>query len=161
MAKRRNSPSSNPLLKDRVTAIMEQGVGTTKRQLTEAEHYEQAVETGHNYRFHDGRWKQVDADSRRRRERKVQIKARVSQNEAEQIERLTRTLSAYVGTKINGSEITRALWSLAIRSQDELASVIDHQSLPDRPSNGNPLRMAQFEDTIAELLLLAMKRTCG
>ena len=97
--------------------------------------------------------------TRRKRESKVQIKARVSRSEAEEMERLTRTLSSYLGVKVNGSEVTRALWTLAIRSQEEFAAVIDRRGNLERPSNGDPLGMAQFEDVIADLLQTSIRRS--
>lgn len=106
----------------------------------------------------EGTQSPLEPVQRRKRETKVQIKTRVSRSEAEEMERLTRTLSSYLGTKVNGSEVTRALWTLAIRSQDEFAAVIDWRKPLERPSNGDPLGMAQFEDTIAFFLLHAIRR---
>ena len=168
MAKRRERPATNPLLKDRVAAIVapiQHGTNDTADTpvtneqaatvnmpdpVADMEH--QSEEETHN---------PTEFATHKKRETKVQIKTRVSRSEAEEMERLTRTLSSYLGTKVNGSEVTRALWSLAIRSQEEFAAVIDRQDRLERPSTGDPLGMAQFEDAIADLLLLAMKRTRG
>lgn len=62
------------------------------------------------------------------------------------MKRLTRTLSSYLGTKVNGSEVTRTLWMLAIRSQYEFAAIFVRQTKISSPSNGDELGSALFED---------------
>jgi len=144
------------LLKDRVAAIVARVEPTTvaapspSEQAADAEHQPEEVTRN-----------PTKLAPRRKRETKVQIKTRVSQSEAEEMERLTRTLSSYLGAKVNASQVTRALWTLAICSQEEFAAVIDRRDRLERPSTGDPLGMAQFEDAVADLLLLAMKRTRG
>ena len=166
MAKRRERPATNPLLKDRVAAIVaprgpEANSAVEHTSPTEPAAAEiarqSAAETEGS--AEGGVPSPIELVPRRKRETKVQIKARVSRSEAEDMERLTRTLSSYLGVKVNGSEVTRALWTLAIRSQEEFAAVIDRRDRLERPSTGDPLGMAQFEDVIADLLLLALKRT--
>lgn len=89
----------------------------------------------------------------------MQIKARFSRSEAEELERFARTLSSYLRSTVKGSEVTRALWTLAIRSQDHLAEIASRAPRMDRPSYGDRLGMAQYEDAIADFLLLALKQT--
>jgi hypothetical protein len=85
-----------------------------------------------------------------------QLKTRFSPQEAEQIEDFRLGLERRLGVKLRGSQISRALWTLALRAEDEL----DNLRAPelDRPSYGDPLGMAAFEDVIAEYLLAAIKR---
>ncbi|XOV75132.1 MAG: hypothetical protein ACFHWZ_17045 [Phycisphaerales bacterium] len=87
----------------------------------------------------------------------VQIKARFSKREAEEVDRFTRTLSSYLRTTVKGSEITRALWTLAIRSGDGLADLAGRAPKLERPSYGDRLAMAEYEDEIAKFLLAALK----
>ena len=89
----------------------------------------------------------------------MQIKARFPKEEAEEVDRFTRTLSSYLNTTVKGSEITRALWRLTIRSGDGLADLASRTPKLDRPSNGDRLAMAEYEDAVAEFLLLAIKNT--
>lgn len=147
MGKRRSRPAENPLLKDRVAAIAEP-VDRSKRT---AQMHAQASS--------DIPLRISDASKPRRTRSTVQVKARFSRDESEEIERLTRTLSSYLGTRVMGSEVTRALWTLVIRSQDEFASLSDKMPKLERPSYGNPIAMAEYEDAIAEFLLLALKQT--
>lgn len=58
-----------------------------------------------------------------------------------------------------GSEVTRALWTLAVRSDDGLEDLVGRAPTLDRPSYGNRLAMAEYEDAIAEFLLAALKNT--
>ena len=154
MAKRRVRPAKNPLLKDRVTAIVARVESTA---VASPPPPEQAADAEHPPE--EGTRNPTELAPRRKRETKVQIKTRVSQSEAEEMERLTRTLSSYLGAKVNGSEVTRALWTLAIKSQEEFAAVIDRRSRLERPSTGDPLGMAQFEDEITNILHRAILRT--
>lgn len=143
MARRRDRPTVNPLLKDRVAAIARAPAAPPAAPQPRAPHdaHERPARGTH------------------RGKASVQIKARFSPSEAEQVDRFARTLSSYLRTTVKGSEVTRALWSLAIRSQDELAELASRAPRMDRPSYGDRLGMAQYEDAIADFLLLAIKQT--
>ena len=154
MAKRRERPAANPLLKDRVSAI----VGPTEALPTD-----DALSRDDD-RDHAGPLspRVMEQPASRRPERgkaTVQIKARFPKEEAEEVDRFTRTLSSYLNTTVKGSEITRALWRLTIRSGDGLADLASRTPKLDRPSNGDRLAMAEYEDAVAEFLLLAIKNT--
>lgn len=151
MAKRRSRPAVNPLIKDRVEAIVRQpeppkapqGEEWPSRAVTDAP-------------------ERTSALTARRTDRgktAVQIKARFSKREAEEVDRFTRTLSSYLRSTVKGSEITRALWTLAIRSGDGLADLAGRAPKLERPSYGDRLAMAEYEDAIAKFLLAALKNT--
>lgn len=82
----------------------------------------------------------------------MHVKTRCTRETAEAMERFTRTLSAYLKTTVKGSEVTRALWTLALRSEERLAEVAHKAPSMDRPSSGDRLARAEFEDAIAEFL---------
>lgn len=154
MAKRRERPAANPLLKDRVSAI----VGPAEPLPADD------ASPRDDDRDHAGLLppRAVEKTASRRPERgkaTVQIKTRFPREEAEEVDRFTRTLSSYLNTTVKGSEITRALWRLAIQSGDGLADLASRVPKLDRPSNGDRLAMAEYEDAVAEFLLLAMKNT--
>lgn len=154
MAKRRDRPAVNPLLKDRVDAIVgipetvpAKPAGLTQgRGLSDPYLPQQAGQGPPNRRTERGK-------------AAVQIKARFSKREAEEVDRFTRTLSSYLRTTVKGSEITRALWTLAVRSGDGLADLAGRAPRLERPSYGDRLAMAEYEDAIAEFLLAALKNT--
>lgn len=151
MAKRRSRPAVNPLLKDRVEAIVRQP------EPTETPHGDN--ERGRVPSEHP---QPISAPAARRTARgraAVQIKARFSKREAEEVDRFTRTLSSYLRTTVKGSEVTRALWTLAIRSGDGLADLAGRAPKLERPSYGDRLAMAEYEDEIAKFLLAALKNT--
>ncbi len=152
MARRRDRPTVNPLLKDQVAAI----VGPVERpSQSDRERTPPKGGAGDPAPPRSaGRGR-----SARKREQGVHIKARFTRSEADEVERFARTLSSYLGTTVMGSEVTRALWALAIRSQDELADLTGKAPRMDRPSYGDRMAMAQYEDAIADFLLLALKQT--
>ena len=86
-----------------------------------------------------------------------QLKTRFSTLESEQIEVFRRSLEGRLGVKLKATQISRALWTLALRAEEELESI--QAPALRRPSYGDPLGMAAFEDEIANYLLLALKRT--
>ena len=150
MPKRRDRPATNPLLKDQVAAI--------SKPVEPAHTREQPSSSD---RLTPGSVHQ-DQKHRRARDRGravVHIKTRFTQAEAEQVERFARTISSYLGSTVKGSEVTRALWTLAIRAEDELAEIASKAPRMDRPSYGDRLGMAEYEDAIADFLLLALKQT--
>lgn len=147
MAKRRERPATNPLLKDRVAAI----VRTPSAETSAAPAH--SIEEGPTERRGSRTHHAVKGKAT------VQIKARFSRSEAEAVDRFARTLSSYLRTTVKGSEVTRALWTLAVRSEDELAELASRAPRMDRPSYGDRLGMAQYEDAIADFLLLAIKQT--
>jgi len=152
MAKQRKRVVVNPLLKDRVDAIV---VPLDAESADQADRQPSANPARASTEPPPKR----NATPSKAREGRatVQLKARFSRESAEEIERFTRTLSSYLNTTVKGAEITRALWSLAIRSSDNLADLSTKQPDLDRPSNGDRLAMAEFEDAIAIYLLYALK----
>ncbi len=150
MAKRRERPASNPLLRDQVAAItapVPTLVGT------------ETPEPRRNHMQDSGNRVDRPHRSLERGKATVHVKTRFSQAEAEQVERFARTLSSYLRSTVKGSEVTRALWTLAIRAEDELAEIASKAPKMDRPSYGDRLGMAEYEDAIADFLLLALKET--
>lgn len=150
MAKRRQRPASNPLLKDQVAAITAPAPEPAKNMI---------VEPTETPGTHTRSPMSTPRRSLDRGKAVVQIKARFSQAEAEQVERFARTISSYLRSTVKGSEVTRALWTLAIRAEDELAEIASKAPKMDRPSYGDRLGMAEYEDAIADFLLLALKET--
>ena len=141
MAKKRDAPTENPLLRKRVGSIVgevEQGRGQTAPVLTE-----RAL-------------KKAPANPKRAPGKKgreyLHVKTRFTKEEAAAMDRFTRTLSAYMQTKLWGSEVTRALWTIAIRAEERLAEMSHNAPALERPSNGDRMAYAEFEDAIAEYL---------
>lgn len=164
MAKRRERPVGNPLMGDMVGDIV--GEVTTRPappppETTEPppEQPQKPVQTRKPRRPAPAKKPTPARTGSQNAETKVQIKARFSSEEAADIERFTRTLSRYVGSKIKTADITRALWILAIRSEDQLADLTAKAPSMPRPSYGSSFEMAEYRDQITEFLLLALKNT--
>lgn len=150
MAKRRDRPATNPLHKDRVAAIAKPMERQPTIEAADPKPSRELIPVKQEQRSHRARDKGKAI---------VHVKTRFSQAEAEQVERFARTISSYLRSTVKGSEVTRALWTLAIRAEDELASIASKAPKMDRPSYGDRLGMAEYEDAIADFLLLALKQT--
>jgi len=85
-----------------------------------------------------------------------QIKTRFSEQEAEAIEAFRVSLEQRLGVKLRQSQITRALWTIMLRAEDDLDGVRAPEL--ERPSYGDVWGMAAFEDAIAGYLHAAIKR---
>ena len=146
MARKREKPTENPLLRERVGAI----VGETKTAIVQSPTDQSAAVQNPS--------KKLNRNPHRRRGMKtVHLKVRMSAEEAEAVEKFARTLSSYMRTKVMGSEVTRALWTIALRAEERLAEVSHKAPSLERPSYGDKLAMAEFEDIIADFLQRTLK----
>ena len=69
-----------------------------------------------------------------------------------------RHLAEAVGAETLGwSHVNRALWSLLRRAQDLIEARRPAAPQLVRPSNGNPMEMARFEDELSQYLLALFK----
>lgn len=69
-----------------------------------------------------------------------------------------RQLGEAIGAPTLGwSHVNRALWCLLRRSQDLIDERRSDAPHLVRPSNGNPIELARFEDTLAQYLLTVFK----
>jgi hypothetical protein len=57
------------------------------------------------------------------------------------------------------SHINRAMWSLLRHAQDQIEKHRRQAPKLVRPSNGNPIELAKFEDSLSEYLLMLFKDT--
>lgn len=69
-----------------------------------------------------------------------------------------RELAEAIGAQTLGwSHVNRALWSLLRRAQDQIETRRSSAPHLMRPSNGNPIELAKFEDDLAQYLLALFK----
>ncbi len=75
----------------------------------------------------------------------------VSSEEEDMIDDLSRRIGRRVGTKVQFSQVTRAMWALLLDTED----VMDRVSAPPlrRPANGSEDGMAEFEADLSNYLL--------
>lgn len=146
MAKRRDRPVENPLLRDRVDAIVGEALRVPSPPIQAKPEPVQGTSPKHKTIM-----------PRKRGREEVHVKTRCTREEAEAMERFTRTLSAYLKTTVKGSEVTRALWTLALRAEERIAEVAHKAPSMDRPSYGDRMGRAEFEDAIAEFLQRVMR----
>lgn len=78
--------------------------------------------------------------------------------EQKENDEVVRQLGGAIGAQTLGwSHVNRALWSLLRRAQDQIDERPTLAPRLIRPSNGNPIEMAKFEDTLAQYLLALFK----
>lgn len=140
MARRREKPAENPLLRERVGAIVGETRAAAVPTATDQSTAIQKPSKKHKPEPH------------RRGMKTVHLKVRMTAEEAEAVEKFARTLSSYMRARVMGSEVTRALWTIALRAEERLAEVSHKAPSLERPSYGDKLAMAEFEDAIAEFL---------
>ena len=75
----------------------------------------------------------------------------VTSEEERTIEDLAKQVGYQVGTKVQFSQITRAMWALLLDTEDAMKNI----SAPSlrRPSNGNKEDLAEFEAELATYIL--------
>ncbi len=144
MAKRRERQTENPLKSDVIASISgsvrtPQSVSTDKQDGNTLTRVPKPK-----------KWPQGNAKP---------IKTKFSPLEAEANDEFTSSLRLMMGSKVTESHITRALWSLARMAGEELDAIADKAPKMRRPSHGDKIGTADYEDAIAKFLLKALKRT--
>mgnify|MGYP005995875855 CR=1 FL=1 len=102
--------------------------------------------------------RQKDLGSRWTEPKFVQIKARFVHEEAEEIELIRRKISELTRCNVSMSHLTRALWSLAQQTSEDLEGLASKAPQLQRPPHGNPIATAEYEDELARFLLKALKQ---
>ena len=89
----------------------------------------------------------------------LERKAAFRKNELAAGETALRRMADAVGVRsIHWSAMDRVLWMLLVRAV-EAGGSLDRGPLLQRPNNGNPVAMLQFEEQLAEYLLTLFKNT--
>lgn len=78
--------------------------------------------------------------------------------EQKENDEFVRQLGSAIGAQTLGwSHVNRALWSLLRRAEEQIHQRPSLAPKLIRPSNGNPIEMAKFEDALAQYLLALFK----
>lgn len=89
----------------------------------------------------------------------VTMKTRFIPGEAKENAELTEALGLMMDSKVSESHITRALWSLVRRAEDAMQENAGRAPQMSRPPHGDRLALGEYEDAIADFILLALKKT--
>lgn len=81
----------------------------------------------------------------------------MARDEYEAAEDLVRLLRGLSGTSVTFSNLVRAMLSLAQRATPAIEGNAEILELPPRPANNNHLLIAEYEDALADYLLLALR----
>lgn len=88
----------------------------------------------------------------------VNRKIMVSPPEADRMEETMGAISAAFGSKVNYSQVTRAMWSVLAGAEDAIRGEAKRAPNLKVPSKGNQIAMAEYEDAITDFLAMALKR---
>jgi hypothetical protein len=89
----------------------------------------------------------------------VNRKMMVSEAEADRMDETMAAISAAFGSKVNYSQVTRALWSVLAGAEDAIRAESKRAPNLRVPSKGDHVGMAEYEDAIADFLAMALKRS--
>lgn len=89
----------------------------------------------------------------------VNRKMMISEAEADQMDETMGMISAAFGSKVNYSQVTRALWSVLAGAEDAIRAESKRAPNLRVPSKGDHVGMAEYEDAIADFLAMALKRS--
>jgi len=83
-----------------------------------------------------------------------------TREEQEENDLLVSKIAKMTGADTLGwSHVSRAMWSLLRRAEDQVDKHMATAPQLTRPSNGDPIGLAQFEDSLANFLLTLLKDT--
>jgi len=89
----------------------------------------------------------------------VNRKIMVSESEAERMEETIAAISAAFGSKVNYSQVTRAVWSILAGAEDAIRAESKRAPNLRVPSKGDHIGMAEYEEAVADFLAMALKRS--
>lgn len=89
----------------------------------------------------------------------VNRKIMVSEPEADRMEETMDAISAAFGSKVNYSQVTRAIWSVLAGAEDAIRAEAKRAPNLRVPSKGNQIAMAEYEDAVTDFLAMALKRS--
>lgn len=88
---------------------------------------------------------------------------KTTQEDANRHDQAVIRLAARLGTSMDFSKVTRALWEVYVRHEEEILRQIDPSMTWTRPANNDTVGLAELEDRLAEvieeaLLMVSMRR---
>lgn len=169
MAKRRHTPAENPLKRDLAASIAKRPTpspapSTVEPEATPPTQAESSVDVSVAAPAEPPASTPRPPQPKKRAEwnssSKVTMKTRFIPEEAKENADLTNVLGRLMGgSKVSESHVTRALWSLARRAEESMNEHAAKAPKMPRPSHGDRLATGEYEDAIADFILLALKRT--
>lgn len=77
---------------------------------------------------------------------------KTTRQESAQIESAAARLSAEVGARVGYARMTRALWDLYLRYEEDILRQIPAGSVWERPSNTDAVELAKLDARLSELM---------
>lgn len=156
MAKKRIKPPINPLSADLIAAAVNPVELLEPQQLEP----QQPLAPHKKAVSQEPKKKQPDNVKTARSTRlQKTLRVRFPEIEYEDNEAVTESMREMMGgSKVTESEITRAMWSLVRRAEDSMRALGAKAPKMGRPSNGDWMAKAEYDDAIAHFLHIAIKR---
>lgn len=157
MAKRRERPVENPLRRDLISAVTGPASPAPSSSSVAEEDAPEPVGQGRVER----------PTPRAKRKRPYEpgagamteiMKTRFVPGEHEDNARLAHVVGSLVGCRVDPSHVTRALWSLVRRAEEEMVELSPKAPRLKRPAYGDRLGVGEYEDALANFILAALKR---
>lgn len=82
----------------------------------------------------------------------------VTEDESERIDSVLDAISVAFGSKVSYSQASRALWTVMMFAEEAMAASPRRGEPLRRPSKGDAIGMAEYEEAIADYLRVALKR---
>ena len=76
-----------------------------------------------------------------------------------ELERLAARMSGALGVSVKSSQVIRACLIQLLHSESEIIRVAEKMEQPKRPSNSEPVALAEFDQILAALLSQAFRQT--
>jgi len=82
----------------------------------------------------------------------VNKRFKTTHDESKNIDQATIRLSSQLGIRLEMSKITRALWEVYIKHEDDILRSMSTGGPTERPSNTDPVALAEFDEQLAEMI---------
>jgi hypothetical protein len=79
-------------------------------------------------------------------------RVKTSMEEAKRLDHAAMRLGAVLGVRVDFSKITRALWEVYLRHEEDILRNVPGDISWDRPSNSDAVGLAELDEQIADLL---------
>ncbi len=153
------APQNNKPASPAAQQQAENGEAETKTDVDRESHQTRAVGEGRRPSIREPRRSGRPQSRSTTRVMSVNRKMMISEDEADRMDETMGTISAAFGSKVNYSQVTRALWSVLAGAEDAIRAESKRAPNLRVPSKGDHVGMAEYEDAIADFLAMALKRS--
>ena len=100
---------------------------------------------------------QTQKKKRSKVEKTHEARVMLTQDERKALTEVVGKLQDISGTEVTRSHVLRALLTLTFRATSSISANSEHARVPARPANNDWRKSAEYEDAIADYLLIALR----